>query len=85
LLRELTFIIDANGCAWARNMKHLLQETCINVSKSTEKKLDDKDLANLQKRWSIMTRGAKELPVIPPKPSGKLAKSDAHNLLEMSK
>ncbi len=86
LLRELTFIIDANGYAWTRNMKRLLQETCIKVSKSTEKKLDDKDLANLQKRYrSIMTRGAKELPVIPPKPSGKLAKSDAHNLLEMSK
>ena len=46
----------------------------------------DKDLANLQKRYrAILTRGAKELPVIPPKPSGKrgkLAKSAAHNLLE---
>lgn len=86
LLRELTFIVDANGYAWARNMKRLLQETCVKVSKSTEKKLDDKDLANLQKRYrNILTRGAKELPVIPPKPSGKrgkLAKSDAHNLLE---
>jgi hypothetical protein len=86
LLRELTFIIEANGYAWARNMKRLLQETCIKVSQSTEKKLDDKDLANLQKRYrNILTRGAKELPVIPPKPSGKrgkLAKSDAHNLLE---
>ena len=33
----------------------------------------------------ILTNGAKELPVIPPKPSGKrgkLAKSAAHNLLE---
>ena len=86
LLRELTFIIDANDYAWARNMKRLLQETCIKVSKCTEKKLDAKDLANLQKRYrNILTRGVKELPVIPPKPSGKrgkLAKSDAHNLLE---
>jgi transposase len=86
LLRELTFIIDANSYAWARKMKRLLQETCINVSKSTEKQLDAKALANLQKRYrNILTRGAKELPVIPPKPSGKrgkLAKSDAHNLLE---
>jgi transposase len=86
LLRELTFIIEANGYAWARNMKRLLQETCVKVSKSTEKKLDDKDLANLQKRYrNVLTRGAKELPVIPPKPTGKrgkLAKSDAHNLLE---
>ncbi len=86
LLRELTFIVDANGYAWARNMKRLLQETCIKVSKGGEKKLDDKDLANLQKRYrTVLTRGAKELPTIPPKPSGKrgkLAKSDAHNLLE---
>ena len=86
LLRELTFIFEANGYAWVRNMKRLLQETCIKVSKSEEKKLTDKDLVNLQKRYrNILTRGAKELPVIPPKPSGKrgkLAKSDAHNLLE---
>jgi len=86
LLRELTFIVESNGYAWARNMKRLLQETCVKVSKSEEKKLDDKDLANLQKRYrNILTRGAKELPVIPPKPSGKrgkLAKSAAHNLLE---
>lgn len=67
-------------------MKRLLQETCKKVSKSTEKKLTDKELANLQKRYrNILTRGEKELPPIPPKPSGKrgkLAKSDAHNLLE---
>jgi transposase len=86
LLRELTFIFEANGYAWARNMKRLLQETCVKVSKSADKKLHDRDLANLQKRYrNILTRGAKELPVIPPKPNGKrgkLAKSDAHNLLE---
>ena len=86
LLRELTFIFESNGYAWARNMKRLLQETCVKVSKSEAKKLADKDLANLQKRYrAILTRGAKELPLIPPKPSGKrgkLAKSAAHNLLE---
>jgi transposase len=86
LLRELTFIIETNGYAWAKNMKRLLQETCVKVSKSPEKKLDDKALVNLQKRYrNILTRGTKELPEIPPKPSGKrgkLAKSDAHNLLE---
>ena len=85
LLRELTFIVETNGYAWARNMKRLLQETCVKVSKSTDKKLAYKDLANLQKRYrNILTRGEKELPPIPPKPSGKrgkLAKSDAHNLL----
>jgi len=86
LLRELTFIVDTNGYAWARNMKRLLQETCKKVSNSTDKRLHDKELANLQKRYrNILTRGEKELPVIPPKPSGKrskLAKSDAHNLWE---
>jgi transposase len=86
LLRELVFIMEANGYAWAGNMKRLLQVTSRQVSKSTDKRLTDKELANLQKRYrNILTRGEKELPVIPPKPSGqrgKLAKSDAHNLLE---
>ncbi len=48
--------------------------------------MSDTALRNLQKRYrNMLTRGAKELPVIPPKPSGKpgkLAKSDAHNLLQ---
>jgi len=86
LLRELVFIFESNGYAWARNMKRLLQETSRHVSKSTEKRLTDKALANLQKRYrNILTRGENELPPIPPKPSGqrgKIAKSDAHNLLE---
>ncbi|MFQ5589480.1 MAG: IS66 family transposase [Nitrospiria bacterium] len=86
LLRELTFIVDANGYAWAGNMKRLLQEICVKVSKSTKKKLTDKDLADFRKRYrNILTRGKKELPPIPAKPSGKrgkLAKSDAHNLHE---
>ena len=89
LLRELTFIIESNDYAWARNMKRLLKETCANVSRSEEKRLTDKELANLQKRYrNILTRGEKELPPIPPKPSGKrgkLAKSDAHNLWERLK
>ena len=89
LLRELAFIKDAHNYAWARNMKCLLQETCKKVSVRTEKRLSDKELANLQKRYrNILTRGEKELPIIPPKPSGKrgkLAKSDAHNLWERLK
>ena len=55
----------------------------------TEKRISDNKLANLQKRYlNILTRGEKELPVIPPRPSGKrgkLAKSDAHNLWERQK
>jgi transposase-like protein len=89
LLRELTFIVESNGYPWARNMKRLLQETCKKVAQSKHKKLDDQAYANLQKRYrNIMTRGEKQLPPIPPKPSGKrgkLAKSDAHNLWERLK
>jgi transposase len=85
-LRELTFIFESNGYAWARTMKRLLQETCVKASQSGAKELAGKDLVNLQKRYrAILTRGAKELPVMPPKPGGtrgKLAKSAAHNLLE---
>jgi hypothetical protein len=89
LLRELTFVVDAHGYRRAKNMKRLLQQTCITVSKSADKKLMSIELANLQKRYrSILTRGEKALPAIPPKPSGKrgkLAKSDAHNLWERFK
>ena len=86
LLRELTFIVDSNQYRWARNMKKLLRETCGIVAKRKEKCLTDKEYANLQKRYrNILTRGSKELPDIPPRPKGKrgkMAKSDAHNLLE---
>lgn len=89
LVRELTFVIDSNQYNWAVNMKELLLETCKKVSKRKKKKVSEKEYANLQKRYrNIITRGEKELPVIPPKPNGKrgkIAKSDAHNLLERLK
>ena len=89
LLRDLTFIVESNGYPWARNMKRLLQETCRKVATAEDKKLNDKAYANLQKRYrNILTRGEKQLPPIPPKPSGKrgkIAKSDAHNLWERLK
>ena len=86
LLRELTFIHEANDYAWALNMKRLLQETCKEVSSCTEKRLTDEALTELHERYRhLLNQGEKELPPIPPKPSGKrgkIAKSDAHNLLE---
>lgn len=86
LLRELTFIVDAEGYAWAKNMKRLLQQTCRLVSQRKRKKLNRREYANLQKRYrNILTRGEKELPPIPPRQNGKrgrIAKSDAHNLWE---
>jgi transposase len=89
LLRELTFIVDTNGYAWAVNMKRLLQETCHRVSKRKRKKLTQGEYKNLQKRYrNLLTRGEKELPPIPPRQNGKrgrVAKSDAHNLWERLK
>ena len=89
LLRELTFIVDANGYAWAANMKRLLQQTCRRVSKTKRKKLTQTEYKNLQKRYrTILTQGEKELPPIPPRQNGKrgrVAKSDAHNLWERLK
>jgi transposase-like protein len=89
LLRELTFIVDSNGYAWASNMKRLLQKNCAIVAKCESKQLTDKGYKNLQKRYrNILTRGEKELPPIPPKQNGKrgkVAKSDAHNLWERLK
>lgn len=89
IVRELTCIIESNGYRWASNMKDLLLETCKIVSKRKKKRLSEKKYANLQKRYrNIITRGEAELPAIPKKPNGKrgkMAKSDAHNLLERLK
>jgi hypothetical protein len=89
LLRELTFIIDSNGYAWASNMKRLMQENCAIIAKRPSKQLTEQEYGNLQKRYrNILTRGEKELPPIPPKKNGKrgkVAKSDAHNLWERLK
>ena len=86
LLRELTFMVDSNDYLWAKKIKSLWQDTCRTVAKRQSKKLTTSEYANLQWRYrNALTRGEKELPAIPPKPSGqrgKLAKSDAHNLLE---
>jgi hypothetical protein len=89
LLRELTFIIDSNGYAWASNMKRLMQENCTIIAKRPSKQLSEQEYKNLQKRYrNILTRGEKELPPIPPRQNGKrgkVAKSDAHNLWERLK
>lgn len=86
LLRELTFVVDAHGYAWARNMKRLLKDTALAVRQTPDKCLGDKEMAKLQRRYrTILTRGKKELPPVPPRPTGKrgrLAKSEAHNLWE---
>jgi hypothetical protein len=89
LLRELTFVVDAHGYAWAANVKALLQQTCARISRRKRKTLTRREYQNLQKRYrNLLTRGAKELPPIPPRHNGKrgrVAKSDAHNLWERLK
>jgi len=89
LLRELTFIVDSNQYQWAKNLKRLLKETSRVVAGRETKCLDDKEYANLQKRYrNILTRGSKELPKLPPRPNGKrgkMAQSDAHNLWDRLK
>jgi transposase len=86
LLRELTFVIEANGYRWAVSMKHLLLEIRTQVANSLHKCLSADDYLKLTKRYRvILARGAKELPPIPPRQEGKrgrVAKSDAHNLWE---
>jgi transposase len=89
LLRELTFVIESHGYAWARNMKRLLQQTCALVAKRPDKKLTEREYKNLQKRYrNILTRAERELPPIAPRRDGRrgrIAKSDAHNLCERIK
>ncbi|GJL76838.1 IS66 family transposase [Nitrosomonas sp.] len=86
LLRELTFMVEANQYAWAKNMKKLLQKACHEVSQSDGKCLDNTAYKKLQKHYrNLLARGEKEMPVILPKAAGKrgkMAKSDAHNLLD---
>ena len=89
LLRELTFIVETNGYAWAKNMKQLLQQTCARVSRRKRKRLTPHEYEALQQHYrNILTRGERELPPIPAKHNGnrgRVAKSDAHNLWERLK
>lgn len=89
LLRELTFIVEADRYPWAKNMKRLLQETCTKVAQRKRKKISARQYENLQKRYrNILTRAEQELPPIPARQNGKrgrIAKSDAHNLWERLK
>jgi transposase len=86
ILRELAFVIESNKYRWAKNMKRLLQECCKKVSKRKLKRLSKKQYASFQRRYRyILTCGETEMPAIPEKTNGrrgKIAKSDAHNLLE---
>ena len=89
LLRELTFIVEAHGYAWAKRMKRLLLHACHEVAKRDEKTLTESQYKAVQKRYrTILTQGERELPPIPLRQKGqrgRVAKSDAHNLWERMK
>ena len=84
LLREITFIVESNGYAWAKNIKRLLQQTCRRVSRRQRKRLSPREYAALQQHYrNILTRAEHKLPPIPARHNGnrrRIAKSDAHNL-----
>jgi transposase len=89
LLRELAFVVETNAYPWAANIKRLLQQTCTLLAKRPSKHLSESEYKNLRKRYrTILTRGEKQLPPIPPRHNGKrgrVAKSHAHNLWERLK
>ena len=86
LLRDLKFVEDAHGHAWARHMANLLRETCRKVGKLDAKALDEPALKALRKRYrTILTKAKRELPEPPERTDGKrgrIARSDAENLHE---
>ncbi len=89
LLRELAFIHESNGYAWAKNLRRLLQKTCRLVARHPHKRLTEREYERLQRHYrALLTRGARELPPIPVRHNGqrgRIAKSDAHNLWERLK
>jgi len=86
LLRDLQFVEDAHGHAWARRMAGLLGETCRKVRGLDAKALGEKDFKAVRKRYrTILTQAKKELPKAPERLDGKrgrVARSDAENLHE---
>ena len=86
LLRNLAFIEDAHGHAWAKRLGKLLLNTCRQVREHKNKALSEPDYKALRTRYrTILTQARRELPT-PPKrltgQRGRVAKSDAENLHE---
>ncbi len=66
LLRDLKFVEDAHGHAWARLMAKLLRETCRKVSGTDAKALDEKAFKAVRKRYrTILAKAGRELPNMP--------------------
>ena len=86
LLRNLAFIEQAHGHAWAKRMGQLLLNTCRTVRKQKNKALSEPDYKALRTRYrTILTQARRELPNPPTRITGqrgRVAKSDAENLHE---
>ena len=86
LLRDLQFVEDAHGHAWAKRMAKLLLDTCRKVRELDRKALDDPAFKAVRKRYrTILTQAKRELPPPPVRldgQRGRIAKSDAENLHE---
>ena len=86
LLRDLTFVEDAHGHAWAKRLKKLLLDTCRSVREHPDKALDEAACKALRKRYrTLLTQARRELPKPPKRLSGqrgRIAKSDPENLHE---
>ena len=86
LLRDLRFIEDAHGHAWAKRMGQLLLNTCRRVREHPDKALSEPDYKALRTRYrTLLTQARRELPTPPARMTGqrgRIAKSDAQNLHE---
>ena len=86
LLRDLVFVEDAHGHAWAKRMRKLLLDSCRKVGKHPHKALDAAAFKRVRKRYrTILTQAGRELPKPPNRlrgQRGRIAKSDAENLHE---
>ena len=86
LLRDLAFVEEAHGHAWARLLGKLLLDTCRTVRKHPDKALSDPDYKAVRTRYrTLLTQARRELPKPPERITGqrgRVAKSDAENLHE---
>ena len=86
ILRDLAFVEEAHGHAWAKRMSKLLFKTCSKVRKLKRKALNEPAYKAVRKRYrTILTQAKRELPAPPVRldgQRGRIAKSDAENLHE---
>ena len=84
LLRNLAFIEDAHGHAWAKRLGNLLLTTCRKVRDHPNKALDETDYKAVRTRYrTLLTQARRELPTPPQRLTGqrgRVAQSDAQNL-----